>query len=382
MPAKNLQRIDDEGLFLHICNKGIENQKLFKDEEDIRVFVDYLREYLSTPRDTESTKKTFQVRGRTFRGTPHQPKNYFQSVELVAYNILPTHFHLALHQVTKGSVESFIRSLCTRYSIYFNKKYSHSGSLFAGPYKSTVIQIDNLPALTRFFHFGNNSYSSYSEYLSNHNSLWIKSGAVLDSFDSKNDYKIFMEKYSFEQLPENILLETESEHLEKNTPKVNDNTEPLISNKPDHHERRDPPSPEPTLQYVNLKNRSRMPEFLTISTIFFLILSTFSIRNIWITEYKSSLLLPTNTSAVLSVTKEEKPEVLPETEHETIITIKTEDSSMVNIRQNPSTNSKKISKAKNGDTFELIAKDSDWFEVKLASGSAGFISAEYAEEGK
>ena len=133
MPAKNLQRIDKEGLYFHIYNKGVEEKIIFSDGEDYRVFLRFLEEYLTTPQDPENTKKTFQIHGRTFRGTPHQPKNYFNAVELVAYSLMPNHFHLALSQVTKGSVENFIRSLCTRYSIYFNKKYTHSGPLFAGP---------------------------------------------------------------------------------------------------------------------------------------------------------------------------------------------------------------------------------------------------------
>ena len=136
MPAQNLQRTKEIGIYSHIYNKGVEKRILFNDEEDYAVFLNFLKDYLSALKDPDSLKKDFKVNGRTFQGTPHQPKNYFNQVELLAYSLMPDHFHLILHQKTRGSLESFIRSLCTRYSIYYNKKYQRTGSLFEGPYKS------------------------------------------------------------------------------------------------------------------------------------------------------------------------------------------------------------------------------------------------------
>src|SRR3989344_6029163 len=141
MPAKNLLRVTEEGAYIHVFNKGVENRVIFTEPQDYEIFLGYLRDYLSMPSDPESKKKDFTVNGRTFRGTPHQPKNYFQKVELVAYCLMPNHFHLLLHQQTKASTERFIRSLCTRYSMYFNKKYKRMGALFEGPYKSVHIKV-------------------------------------------------------------------------------------------------------------------------------------------------------------------------------------------------------------------------------------------------
>ena len=130
---------------------------------------------------------------------------------------------------------------------------------------------------------------------------------------------------------------------------------------------------------ASLKPPIKKYNFIATSTIVFILLVTFSIRNIWIAEFKA-----TNTPVVLSATQETKPEISPieatsEAKPQTI-TVKTEQYQTVNIRQKASASSKKVSRAENGDTFELISKNSDWFEVKLASGSAGFISAEYAKE--
>src|SRR3989344_2821447 len=139
MPAKNLKRVNDSEIFCHVYNKGIEDRIIFADDADYQVFLGYLEDYLSPPKAPESTKKDFTVNGRVFRGVPHQPKNYFKKVELVAYSLKPDHFHLLLREITQKSLQAFIRSLATRYSMYFNKKYKRTGTLFAGPYKSVIV---------------------------------------------------------------------------------------------------------------------------------------------------------------------------------------------------------------------------------------------------
>ena len=360
MPAINLHRIDGEGIYSHIYNKGIEGRIIFCDNDDYEVFLGFLQDYLTAPKDPDSVKKTFQVRGRTFRGTPHQPKNYLNKVELIAYNLMPDHFHLLLHQKTRGSLENFIRSLCTRYSMYFNKKYQRTGTLFGGPYKSVPIRDEShLSYLSRFFHY-TGGYSSYPEYLGARVTSWIKPKVVLSFFDKKKrSYKDFVEKYELGQkekeLTDGITLDNETGHLERRG----------LAREALH------PNPD-------WKSHLKMPAFLTISTVVFLLLVTLGIRNIAVATTKSAQPLP--TPAILAETEEVKPESAQteEVKPTVILTIKTDDgSSKVNIRQQPATNSGKVGKAKDGDTFEFISIDSGWYEVKLADGSTGFISAKY-----
>src|SRR3989304_5720760 len=206
MPAQNVRRVDEDGVYSHIYNKGVEGRIIFADEEDYQVFLGYLKDYLTAPISPESAKKEFTVNGRIFRGVPHQPKNYFNKVELVAYSLMPNHFHLLVHQITKGSSQSFIRSLCTRYSMYFNKKYQRTGALFQGPYKSVQIKSGpRLPHLTRFFHYAG-GHSSYSEYLGARETSWVKPKIVLSFFGKGTaGYKDFVEKYEPDQKVKELL---------------------------------------------------------------------------------------------------------------------------------------------------------------------------------
>ena len=350
MPAKNLSRISGDGIYLHIYNKGVEKRAIFNNEEDYKVFLGYLQDYLTVPKNPDSLKKNFKVHGRTFRGTPHQPKNYFKAVELIAYSLMPDHFHLLLYQVTAGSIENFIRSLCTRYSIYFNKKYKRSGSLFAGPYKSVSVSIEELLHLSSYLHI-KNGYNSFSEYTGERNSSWVKPKVVLSSLGKGKDlYKDFVANYKPERVLERIVLEDQSEHIRAIEAE---------------------PTPAKSKSTPGLWN------FVTFSTVLFMLLVTFSLRNIWIAEFNAAK-SQVNNPKVLSATTQSTPEA----ELKITVTVITEDkSSLINIRQEPSTYSEKIGQAKNGDSFELISRNPNWFEVKLASQS-GYISAKYIGDQK
>lgn len=224
MPAKNLIRIDLENSYYHIYNRGVEKRIIFEDEQDYKVFLKYLKDYLSPPPDPAQSKKSFTLQGLSFKGIPYQTKNHFGKVELVAYGLVPNHFHFMMHQIEKGAIEKFTRSLLTRYSMYFNKKYDRVGSLFQGPYKSVMIENENyLLHLSRYIHlnpkeYSKNlaeAYSSYAEYLGIRHTSWVKPGAVLQYFDKAksdfmrgtNTYKDFVEKYDSENSGSESFLE-------------------------------------------------------------------------------------------------------------------------------------------------------------------------------
>jgi putative transposase len=388
MPVQKLQKIDKNKVYYHIYNKGVENKNLFNDNRDYDVFLDYLKDYLTAPPDPEKTKKSFSVNGRVFHGVPHQLKNYFNKVELIAYNLMPDHFHLVVNQKTRGSLEKLIRSLCTRYAIYYNKKYQRRGSLFSGPYKLVPIKdVSQLLHLTRYLHRESfkrngdgkdanlNGHSSYEEYLGERETSWIKPKVVLSHFSkSKNDsfkeiggYKNFVEKYELKQkekeMLERIIIESEPEHLERRVLKPEESKS--------FQEVRKNPVIEP---------RSKIPEFIAAATVVFVLLFTLGIRNIRTSVIqtklsKSSTPPPTSQISGLETEAEDaKPEP------KKILVIKINDKSeSVNLRQEPTTKSEKVGKAKDGDTFELVSKDSKWYQIKLADGSIAFVSARYAE---
>jgi putative transposase len=105
-----------------------------------------------------------------------------------------------------------MRSLITRYSMYFNKKHARVGHIFQGRYKAILIDNDRyLLHLSRYIHLNpseytadlTKAYSSYPEYLGLRKSDWIKPDIILNFFNNPtipeltkiNSYKSFIEEY-------------------------------------------------------------------------------------------------------------------------------------------------------------------------------------------
>lgn len=355
MPAKNLLRVNEERTCSHIYNKGIESRTIFNDQEDYEVFLGYLKDYLTPPGDPESTKKDFTINGRSFRGTPHQPKNYRGKADLIAYNLMPDHFHLLLEQKTRGALASFIRSLCTRYSMYFNKKYDRSGTLFAGPYKSAQVKNEKqLLFLTRYFHNHSGGISSYPEYLGQKETSWVNTKVILSSKDLIGGYKNFVEKHELSPEEKNLL-----EGITLESGEVAAESQALEGSLP-------------------AGKAIRVPEYAAIFAIFVL-LTGLGLYNINTTSAKNlaSNPAPAVLSSSIQATASPKPAASPAPKNMVVVKI-TDGAETVNIRRNPTVNSEKIGEAKDGETFEFVSINSGWYEIKLSNGSTGFILSAYA----
>ncbi len=254
MPAKNLHRTNEGGAYCHVYNKGVENRTLFADEADYLLFLSFLEEYLSAPKDLENKKTEFTIKGRSYKGIPHLPKNYHGKIELIAYCLKPKSFHLLLHQKTNKSLQAFLRSLCTRYSIYFNKKYGRTGSLFDGPYKSVHIS-DNKGLAYLLQHLNKEgNYTSQAEYSGQKSTNWVKTNIVLSfikNVDNINDYiKDYQPSFEVKSLEEDSTPTTLNQPLERRN-----------------------------LEEVTLKPLSRIPELAAACAVLVLLLG-FGIKNI------------------------------------------------------------------------------------------------------
>jgi putative transposase len=211
MPSRNSIKIYVKDGFYHIYNRGVEKRIIFEDDQDYKVFLKYLKEALSAPPESKVVKKSISLQGASFKGVPRQPKNFQNQIDLLAFCLMPNHFHLLLKQSSKDSMESFMRSVITRYSMYFNKRYSRVGKLFQGHYKACLIKNDNyLLHLSRYIHTNplenysdlTKAYSSYSQYIGLTKSNWLKPELILSFFDradksffrGTNTYNNFVEK--------------------------------------------------------------------------------------------------------------------------------------------------------------------------------------------
>lgn len=213
MPAKNrIKTYVDDGYY-HIYNRGVAKNQIFLDHDDYIAFLADLKFYLSPiPKHFKGSTLKVTQNSKTYTYFPsQQPKNHEGKIDLIAYCLMPNHFHLCIRQTDKKSMTNFMRSLSTKYSMYFNKKYERVGSLFQGTYKAVLItEEQQFLYLTKYIHrnplqlVGNNpknlinySYSSYQNYLDIIRQEWIHKDNILTYFSKnspRNSYQNFVEE--------------------------------------------------------------------------------------------------------------------------------------------------------------------------------------------
>jgi len=221
MPSKNSVKTYIENGFYHVYNRGVEKRRIFLNEQDYRVFLSYLKTYLSPSEESihklethfglEKENKTFNI----YR--PNNIKNYFKKINLVCYVLMPNHFHLVIQQIGKKDIGNFMCSLITKYTMYFNKKYKRVGHLFQGRYKAvTIFGKEYLINLTKYIHLNpleilnkneplmKYPWSSYCLYNQNINSEWLIKDLVMKYFSKGQiSYQNFVENKIKDSIDDN-----------------------------------------------------------------------------------------------------------------------------------------------------------------------------------
>ncbi len=217
MPAKNSRKNYVKNGYYHIYNRGVEKRKIFLDKQDYNVFLSYLKEYLLPKNEKELYEKLSNT-----NTSPNEKdgilkllrlNNFNKEIILLAYCLMPNHFHFFIKQNSSGSIDKFMNSFGTRYTMYFNKKYKRVGSLYQGVYKAVLVDSEKqLLHLSRYIHKQAlpNQPSSYSDYLNLTKNLWINSKEILSYFSKLNpalSYKNFVTDANEVSLPRDLAIE-------------------------------------------------------------------------------------------------------------------------------------------------------------------------------
>lgn len=202
MPRKNSIKVYVENGYYHIYNRGVEKRKIFLDEEDFKVFLSFLKTYLS-PKDEKNLREQLMNPNLGYKERRKIERelslnNFYGKIKLLVFCLMPNHFHLLIKQKNSEMIGQFMNSLCTRYTLYLNKKYKRTGHLFEGIYKAVLVKSDaQLLQLSRYIHKQslsinmykewNNIYpSSFKDYLGIYKTTWIHPEEILSFFSKKN----------------------------------------------------------------------------------------------------------------------------------------------------------------------------------------------------
>lgn len=132
MPARAFQT----NFYYHIYNRGVDKRKIFADSQDYRRFIKSLNELncLSV------VGSLWLSDHKRFRDNLETPSVSNPAVEVLAYCLLPNHFHLLVKNLDEGNLSVYLHKLTMGYTKYFNYRYDRVGSLFQGKFKSVEIK--------------------------------------------------------------------------------------------------------------------------------------------------------------------------------------------------------------------------------------------------
>ena len=131
--------------YYHIFNRGLDKRNLFLERKDYSRFIRSLYYF----NDINFLPNNFDYEEQILINNPSRK----EMVEILAWCLMPNHFHLILSPKIKSGITKFMRRLGTGYTMYTNIKYKRSGHVFQGPFKAKHIK-DNeyLQHLTRYIH--------------------------------------------------------------------------------------------------------------------------------------------------------------------------------------------------------------------------------------
>lgn len=170
------------GAYYHIYNRGNNKAEIFFERENYLYFLRLLRKYL------------------------HE-----DSVELVAYCLMPNHYHFLVYLITDGFSKR-MQPFLLAYTKAVNNRYNRVGALFQGRFKGKLVEKNEyLLHLSRYIHLNpviaglvqkaeEWEFSSYRDYLSLRHGTLPKPAVILDQFGFADDYRTFVESGLSEDL--------------------------------------------------------------------------------------------------------------------------------------------------------------------------------------
>ena len=116
----------------HIFNRGVEKRTIFENDYDRRRFIQSLYYFNDSSPAENMGRNVKEVKLPSEDGRE-------KIVEILAYCLMPNHYHLVVQGIQEDGVSEFMRKIGTGYTNYFNLRYKRVGSLFQGSYKAIAI---------------------------------------------------------------------------------------------------------------------------------------------------------------------------------------------------------------------------------------------------
>jgi putative transposase len=164
------------GHYYHIYNRGVGKQNIFSHEENYLFLLRRIGKYLP-----------------------------FYPISLIAYCLMPNHYHMLIFAKQDGAPGQFIQRVFNSYTQALNLQQGRSGTLFEGRAKSKLIfENEYLFQITRYIHLNpvraglvakpeDWIFSNYREFIGTRKGQLFDMEFLEAQFGSSDEYRSFVE---------------------------------------------------------------------------------------------------------------------------------------------------------------------------------------------
>lgn len=124
------------GSLVHVTNRGTRGANIVCDDADKERFVRSLFHLNDTHADSYWHREIARI--SPFERPSHWPERE-PLVRILAWTLLPNHFHILFEEIVESGVTRFMQRLGGSMTMCFNQKYREKGSLFQGSYHARVV---------------------------------------------------------------------------------------------------------------------------------------------------------------------------------------------------------------------------------------------------
>ncbi len=190
----------------HIFNRGVDKKIVFFDKRDYSHALETINYYrfLDPPL---RFSHFLQLNIKNQSVSMSQLESSAKLVKIIAFCLMPNHYHLILKQENDDGISKFISIFQNSYVKYVNLKHQRIGPLFQGPFKSVrVVSNEQLLHLSRYIHLNpinaflikpknldSYQWSSYAHYVGDQQIPMVENDLIFEQFADKNEYRAFTE---------------------------------------------------------------------------------------------------------------------------------------------------------------------------------------------
>lgn len=186
--------------FYHVYNRGMQKQAIFESDRDRLRFLFLLLSFQGKdiiPNISRTLKK--YVQSSTLNITRDFVEEILKErmVELVAFCLMPNHFHLILCEKKEGGIAKYMQRVLTAYTKYFNTRHNKTGHLFQGSYKSVHIEGDEqLMYTSAYIHKNPIELTEWKNKLEKYPWSSYQDFILMNRWDDLLSRDILLERYS------------------------------------------------------------------------------------------------------------------------------------------------------------------------------------------